>query len=417
LRAIPYLSEIAESGRTIEKNTVNVDLEVADTATKVGKDLKVDFTDSVSVTVPTDGVDLPDNVTDKADIYVSKSNGTYDKASNQLKFTVTVNSNVGTNGKTVDLNDVMTIPEGVNLGIEDIQVSSVKKHDSNWQWSDKNHYLAAASTGTNSLTVSNLPALNANEGYQIEYYYQLGDNVSSAAEFDANGTNKVTATTDELTHTDEKSWSISKSGVSIGGKNGSYDASTGKITWTITVTNNTNDKVSVTDDMLTSGSTVTITDKNGNTVSPEWDGNTLKLPAGGNDGNTFTVTYTTDAVSSDPTKATNVSNTVHAGGKEATGTVQIPAETNVSKKYVSVATVDGTPVITWRVIIDVPSTGFAKDTVFKEELGFDQNYQHYEDMAYFTDAQKDALITKMKAVFGDALTDDDIIVSVKNKFT
>ena len=80
----------------------------------------------------------------------------------------------------------------------------------------------------------------------------------------------------------------------------------------------------------------------------------------------------------------------------------------VPKKYVSVATVDGTPVITWRVIIDVPSTGFAKDTVFKEELGFDQNYQHYEDMAYFTDAQKDALITKMKAVFGDALTDDDI---------
>ena len=405
-----YLTEIAESGRSIENNTLNVDMEVADNATKVGNDRRVNFTDSVTVIVPTGSVDLPDNVTENADIYVSKSNGTYDKAANQLKFTVTVNSNVGTNGKPVSLYDVMTVPDGVDLGISDIQVSSVKKHDSNWQWSDisSDNYLFAASTGSNSLAVSNLPALAANEGYQIEYYYQLGDNVSSASEFDANGKNNVTASTDDVEHKDEKNWSISKSGVSIGGKSGSYDASTGKITWTITVTNNTNDKVSVTDDMLTSGSTVTIIDKDGNAVSPEWDGNTLKLPAGGDNGNTFTITYTTDAVSSDPTKATNISNTVHAGGKEATGTVQIPAESNISKRFISAANVNGTPVLTWRVTIDVPSSGFKSGTVFKEELGFDQNYQHYEDMAYFTDAQKDALIAKMKAVFGDALTDADI---------
>ena len=419
-----YLQEIADSGRSIEKNKMRVDIEVADSATKVGNDLKVDFTDRVTVTVPTDTVTFPDNVTDHSDIYVSKSNGTYDKASNRLKFTVTVNSNVGTDGKPVSIYDVMSIPEGVDLGVSDIQVSAVKKRGSDWSWSDvsSDAYLTAANTGSNSLTVSNLPALGTNEAYQIEYYYQLGDSVSAASEFDANGTNKVTASTSEIEHEDEKSWSISKSGVSIGGKNGSYDAATGKITWTITVTNNTTNEVPVTDSMLTSGTSVTITDKDDNSVTPAWDGNTLKLPSGGESGNTFTITYTTDGTSSDPAKDTTVSNTVHVGdpgdaGKETTGTVTIPAEANVNKKLMAVSGEGTDQVLTWRVTIDVPRSGFAKDTTFTETMNWNlwNPWVNLSNQASFTDAQHAAFVNKVKAIFGDAVTDSDISYTPASK--
>ena len=419
-----YLANVTAKQRKIGLNTLSFDVQIGKEITHQSNTIKFEVVSGYEITVPENIIEKPENANENNDISVSKSNGVYDKDTNRLYFDVVVNTINGTEaGKPISVHDILTNPDSL-LIVSDLQVEKVVDVE-NGNETAVTGYTVNKGNANKEVTVGNLPQLNKGHQYKIRYYYQLDDTIKESADFESTGTNKVRASVDTIHHEDEKSWSVTKSGYGIN-KSGAYNAETGKINWTITVTNNTANDTVVTDSMLsklvgvtfTSWSdkeiSATTTDGKANTISitsvsatpgkvPVLSGNTLTLGAN----NTYTITYTTDAELTDPAKAEDINNTAEAGGKTSTGTVQVPAEAKVDKQFMAIADIEGTTQheVTWRVTIDVPKTGFKKGTTFEDTMNFWQNgdYLSMPGMASFTDSQAQAYQNLLNSYFGGSI--------------
>ncbi len=409
-----YVNGMKESSRTIGKNKATLDITVGSQTLKEDGSLNIDVVDNKEVSVTPDKITYPEGTDGKHDINVTKQFGGYDKTTNEMTYTLIVTSSMGTAGP-ITVQDALSVMSGDSITVNDVQVTSVKTGVGNEYYLDNvnqqltagTDYTATASTDNTGLTIT-LPQAAGADGqnnktvYLINYKYTLS---GVGDDFESNGKNSVTASSGNIGKTAEAYWNISQSGIALN-KTGQYDNSTGKITWTITVTNNKSSDIPLQDDALKGLAISDLTITPAETLTFNSTTGTLTIPAG----KSYTITYTTTPTISDPTVATDVTNTAVAGEGEGQKTVvpsvSVPAELTVSKEVASVSRNGDRAIITWRVKIHVPQTGFVGGTTLTDTLGFQQDWQNYDNYASFTDTQKDALVAALQSYFGDGLVVD-----------
>ena len=403
-----YLAEM--TNRPIGMNTIELNVNIGKEYLQDDGSLKGKFIDDVDVTVPTDQIKYPDGSNANSDISINKSFGGYDKSSNKMKYTVVVSSVGGTQG-TVSVEDVLSVNDGQTaLELKSINLTSVKSAQGNRYYynneAEVTGYSHSEDVSSKKLSVSGLPAMGENSVYVLEYEYELSDTIAASSDFESSGTNQATAkTNDDLEVTTGSNWNISKTGIALS-KNGNYDQTSGKVVWTINVTNNTDAEVPLTDEAFKDleFSDLTI---NPALEAPNFDKTTGKLTIPAN--SSYTITYQGSAALADPTKAGTVQNKVTAGdpdhgGKEITGTASVPAEAGVSKQVQAVSSEGSERILTWRVTINVPKSGFKADTTFTDNVSFSEDWNNKQGVAYFTDAQRSAYVGLLKSYFGSNVT-------------
>ena len=399
-----YIRSITESGRTIGNNTQTIDISVGTDWLQVDDSLKGHVTNDKEITVTPDKITYPEGTDGKHDISVSKQFGGYDKTTHKMKYTMVVSSSKGTAGP-ITVEDGLAVLGGSDITVSNLTVTSVKTGVGNEYYLDNvntpvSNYTATPSSDNTHLTLT-LPQATVAQNqsgktvYLIEYEYELS---GVGDDFESNGKNSVTASSGSVSKDGEASWSISQAGVALD-KSGQYNTENGAITWTINVTNNKDSAIPLQDDALMGLNYADLSITPSDTLTFDGTTGTLIIPAG----KSYTITYTTRPMIADPTKDTTVTNRATADTKTVEPSVTVPKEASANKELVSVARGESSAVLSWRVRIHVPQSGFAAGTTFTEKLSFNQDYLDNSDMAAFTDAQKEALVDAFKGVFGNAI--------------
>lgn len=399
-----YIRSITESGRTIGNNTQTIDISVGTDWLQVDDSLKGHVTNDKEITVTPDKITYPEGTDGKHDISVSKQFGGYDKTTHKMKYTMVVSSSKGTAGP-ITVEDGLAVLGGSDITVSNLTVTSVKTGVGNEYYLDNvntpvSNYTATPSSDNTHLTLT-LPQATVAQNqsgktvYLIEYEYELS---GVGDDFESNGKNSVTASSGSVSKDGEASWSISQAGVALD-KSGQYNTENGAITWTINVTNNKDSAIPLQDDALMDLNYADLSITPSDTLTFDGTTGTLTIPAGKN----YTITYTTRPTIADPTKDTTVTNRATADTKTVEPSVTVPKEAAAYKELVSVARGESSAVLSWRVRIHVPQSGFAAGTTLTEKLSFNQDYLDNSDMASFTEAQKEALVDAFKGVFGNAI--------------
>ncbi len=391
---------------------------------------KFDVSDGVQIEVTPEIIKWDKDTSVNYDIKVEKNN----KTDNTLKtdgdgkkyvdYEIKISSTKGTPG-VVKLTDVFS----GNGMIVDTSSITCKLVDKNGTEIDKANYTCKFlqdSSDPSSISIdASLPKLNANDYYTLQYRYyidagDLKNNTYTTAtnKVEAQSTDKTTG--ESVKHTGGTSVSYTKDAIE---KSGTYDGTTKKITWTITI-NKSRDDISgytLTDDMMKNASNFKITsdqDSNGegytinynNNNSNEVDSVVFKQINGDKNTNTYTVTYVTDATPD--TNDTTVSNTAHfnknvEGNNDVTAQVTVPGtigKDNVTKTFKSSEKDETNKVynLTWNVDIKVSGGVIKKGSVFTDSL---TNSKYDVTHHYMTVDQVKSVFEEFKKVFGNAIGD------------
>ena len=245
--------------------------------------------------------------------------------------------------------------------------------------------------GQSTFTVSDLPALNKGEKYELTYTAAVStDNTNYATTGQLNAYNSVKGKSDKTTETEKHNYTqnIYKSYDSRLYKTGYFNKNSGVIEWTITVENPENvDLGNLSDgkaysitDLYNNGEAATyenlkVTDAAGNTVSASGqpatqDGKLFSytFPTGSTS-NKYTITYTTVAPTKDCEIANKVEDNGAVSGTEGVskeGTVKVDyRDLDLAKTYLSTdATTSGNRLtsdkanVFWNVKVTLPDSSF-----------------------------------------------------------
>jgi len=202
-------------------------------------------------------------------------------------------------------------------------------------------------------------------------------------------------------------------------KSGTYDSSTGKITWTITVNPNGNDIAGaiLKDSFLSEASDLKISPSDtGYTIQYDSSGNVSKIKfnavSDGKNTNNYTITYTTD-VTDTGWSSSKVKNTVTLDDDGDTTTTDdqtkdssspsVPGSGDLTKTFVSEEDTDDSDVkvLKWKTKITMPASGvIEKGTNFRDFLT--DPYNQNSEVHWYTKAQLQDLYKKLVKFFGDS---------------
>lgn len=426
---IKFHEDYLKNNPEIESAYIDFDF----TATQVkyeDEKYRFDVSDGVKIEVKPDIIKWDKDTSVNYDIKVEKTNKTDstlktdENGRKYVDYEIKISSEKGT-PDVVKLTDVFS-GNGMKVDTSDITYKLVAN---NGKEIDKKEYscdFSQDSSDPSSVSISaELPELNANDYYilQYRYYIDAGDlknNTYTTAinKVEAQSTDKTTG--ESVKHTGGTSVSYIKNAIE---KSGTYNSTTKKITWTITI-NKSRDDISgytLTDDMMKNASDFNITsDQNSNdagyTINYSNDDEskvesvTFKQINGGKNTNTYTVTYVTDATPD--TNDTTVSNTAHfnknvEGNNDVTAQVTVPGAIgsgNVTKTLTNHTKDEANKVynLTWKVDIKVSGGVIKKESVFTDSL---TNSQWDVTHHYMTVDQVKSVFEEFKKVFGDAIGD------------
>ncbi len=346
-------------------------------STKDSSDIVIPV-DGVEYTIDSEDIDTPDNQSTVADISVTKEReGDYDADTNSITYTIKVSSEKGTNGKTIDLEDVLTVYYGgSSFSYKYIEYSSVTITTSNGNTLTGSDYGLAINDSDGTLTLSNLPALEAG-GYYIITYTVYFD-TSNTLNFSGTVDNSVTATTDDngLTDTATDRYNVRQTLLSKSGT----DNGDGTITWTITVNSSGVDITGYTlSDTMFSEVTGDITISPSDGAEYDKDTHIITFSATNSDGtntNTYTITYTTTSTQT-LAGGTKVTNKASLNGTEVSVDVT-PYNGEVTKSNVDAGAetdADGETTLYWTSTITIPTGGIASGTTILDYLGSGTAYE------------------------------------------
>ncbi len=382
----------------------------------------VKFSDGVTIEIPAD------KITKNYDLSTSKAGKvSYDGDTPYIDYTVTVDSKYGTPGK-IDLTDTLTAS---GISIADVDNVSITKST----------YAGSTSNVTSTETVSKSPTFDTANGtwsltldqltsggtdsdgnaighfYTITYRYKVADLTAGENVTASNTVNAVSKDdsdkreTSSSTSVDLKLNEVKKSGT--------YDSSTGKITWTITVNPNGNDIAGaiLKDSFLSEASDLKISPSDtGYTIQYDSSGNVSKIKfnavSDGKNTNTYTITYTTD-VTDTGWSSSKVKNTVTLDDDGDTTTTDdqtkdssspsVPGSGDLTKTFVSEEDTDDSDVkvLKWKTEITMPASGvIEKGTNFRDFLTDPWNQN--SEVHWYTKAQLQDLYKKLVKIFGDS---------------
>ncbi len=382
----------------------------------------VKFSDGVTIEIPAD------KITKNYDLSTSKTGKvSYDGDTPYINYTVTVDSKYGTPGK-IDLTDTLTAS---GISIADVDNVSITKST----------YAGSTSNVTSTETVSKSPTFDTANGtwsltldqltsdgtdsdgnaighfYTITYRYKVADLTAGENVTASNTVNAVSKDdsdkreTSSSTSVDLKLNEVKKSGT--------YDSSTGKITWTITVNPNGNDIAGaiLKDSFLSEASDLKISPSDtGYTIQYDSSGNVSKIKfnavSDGKNTNNYTITYTTD-VTDTGWSSSKVKNTVTLDDDGDTTTTDdqtkdssspsVPGSGDLTKTFVSEEDTDDSDVkvLKWKTKITMPASGvIEKGTNFRDFLT--DPYNQNSEVHWYTKAQLQDLYKKLVKFFGDS---------------
>lgn len=254
-------------------------------ATKVHEDGRIVLGgEENQLIIDSDKIDYPKGETEKYDISASKwTDGNIDNG--KLTYYVTISTKKGTPNPIQFTDTIQT--DGLKLGTPVVKVNG-QVHQANWTRN--------AETGTGTITMDNLPGLNAGQNYEIEYTYDVTD--YPAAVMNPNNTLTVKAKDEGRKQevTDEKKVSTRIDKRHTAAKVGKLEGS--RIQWTITLNSNRSNitGATLTDVMfknLSADSNITVSPNNGYTLQGETI--TFSKVDGKENNQRYTITYYTDA--------------------------------------------------------------------------------------------------------------------------
>lgn len=230
--------------------------------------------------INTDEIKYPNGETEKYDISASKrTDGNIDDG--KLTYQVTISTKKGTPNPIQFTDTIQT--DGLKLGTPVVKVNG-QEHQATWN----------ADTGT--ITMNDLPGLNAGQTHTIEYTYDVTD--YPAAVMNPNNTLTVKAKDEGRKQevTDEKKVSTKIDKTHTAAKVGKLEGS--RIKWTITLNDHRSDitGATLTDEMfqtLSTGSGITVSPDSGYTL--ENGKITFSEVEGKKNNQRYTITYYTDA--------------------------------------------------------------------------------------------------------------------------
>lgn len=379
--------------------------------------IKWDDTNSLTTTIKKEDITYPNDQTARYDINTTKT-GIYDAVNKQLIYTVKVSSQKGT-GATVDVNDVLTL-NGVT--VNGYPTVTIKKGDQT-----VTGYAPTFVTTQKDKLVTNitgLPALNANESYEITYTYNINEPTQQGVTWSPN--NSATAKADspdkEIEKKGETTVTVKKQSVE---KSGVYDSANEKIKWTIVVNPEQADIAGfvLRDDMLYEGiqnRSFQIVNDNGDPageniqyqqITDRTTGETyikfLAMDSGGNC-SSYTITYETQAPRGTidyqvTNKAEFEDPDPDKPKSDDTQTVTVPGLVDIAKSgALTTTTGEGTTTnatVAWQVTVTLPSGGITTGT---EIVDYNGNNEWTADKTHWmTKTQVDTLVNELKKVFGE----------------
>ena len=416
-----YLLHVEEIG----KNTLSFDALIAKTVQSDEENLHVEFTDEITIDIPKNQIQYPENEDEQHDIHVDKSYIGYGATlgldgTTFVEYTVTVNSNKGTNGPVViqdTLSNLMYKVNGQDVRDEDNKTIEVRDVE----------IMPPSPQGTltksgNSFTYT-LPQLGANGSYTVKYRYILSQKLQETGEegatfkMEASGNNSVTASSGGLTTSDGDNFKIEKSNnpVTIN-KTGKYD-NDGKIEWKIIVELK-NGNHTLVDDMFKDAIDLRVHPQGGVHVTASENKIVFDHPG------TYEITYKTNAPAIEFSDQTIKNTAIVDDNPEwkAEIGVNVPhsgnGNLNKSLQDVLVAESDGsnaTYILTWNVTFDLPENGLPAGTVLKDTLWFNKDPGRLKyDVHEFTEEQKNELVSKIEAIFGPGSVDVNLVADAYN---
>ena len=272
------------------------------------------------------------------DIRVEKE-GSYNKEDGKLHYTVNVSTTKGTE-------DTVTISDSFGTGNTSVaydkgsfQIVKVKADGTQEEVTGYTPEFGTAWTGgPEKFTISNLPKLEAGEGYIVTYTATPGETSDAGGASSVN--NNATGTSGGDSNNSGVTVTISQQMLQ---KWGNYNSGSGKIQWTITLNPDKQDIGGYTlkDAMTIDGETVSIPAGTAITMTgSDGSSQTITLPytfpAGSSD--SYTITYETDAPQGEPGQSWTVSNKAeleddddhYEAGGNVTGQTQ---DYNVGKSF------------------------------------------------------------------------------------
>ncbi len=242
-----------------------------------------------------------------------RKNGSYDKATNTLTYTLTVSTVNGSDPEnTITVNDWFQVSD-TSVTYNQNSFKIVKNTSDGPQ--EINSYNLTIDTQNNQphFSITELPALYAGESYVITYTATPGETTSTTGV--SNVRNSAEASGGDDKNSSYIDISVSRQMIS---KSGYYDSATGKIKWTIVLNQEKNDigNYQLSDKMTINGQEIQFPEGITFTVTAE-DGSTYtynslaEIQFEPGDTKTYTITYETDPPSStNPGESWSVNNEV-----------------------------------------------------------------------------------------------------------
>ena len=437
---ISYLDDYLNEVEVIGKNTINIDLLVKELEEEGTDHKKFNFTNDLPIVVDNKEIHYPDNDNGSSNISVEKTyssmgTGTKDgKTVSYIDYTVTVSSTKGT-GENITLTDTMSSLnaqynwwQNRELSVTDVEVLNVAATGEG----TSTDYTFTKGENNDSFTME-LSKINAAGSYTITYRYYLDKDLTEDLEdgdtrLVASGSNRAVAETSKIHDSDDAGFTYTKTDQPVEvGKKGTYDESTKKITWTITL-KITKGEHDLYDEAFANASNLTITREEGDDFTTSQDGNTIHF----NNPGTYTITYTTDASTQymyDAYKVNNQALVDDGQYKSEDVGVDVPVDgTGVIEKQLVeselVSSGSGTETYntTWYINFTLPDV-LPAGTILRDTL----TYSKKGDIDHkFTEEQKNALISNLEDIFGNNVFDvelndidsgHELVLTLKNDWT
>ncbi len=439
---ISFLDDYLNEVDVIGKNTINLALLVKDLDEVSEEQSKFDFTNELPVSVDNNIIHYPENDNGSSDISVDKSYSSMGTAQiggntvSYVDYTVTVSTTKGT-GEAITLTDTLSgltakynYWQNRELSATDVEIRGVT---ASGQGASQDYtFTKGANNDSFSLQLAQITGPGS---YTVTYRYYLDKDLTADLQdgdtrLEASGSNTAIAETSKIHDSDNDGFSYVKSDQPVEvAKTGSYDASTHKITWTITL-KITKDQHDLYDEAFSAAQNLTITREEGNGFTTTQNGNTIHF----NDPGTYTITYTTDVANQYMYDAYKVTNKATVDeDKYDTGNVDVDVPTvgtgSIDKQLVSSELASSDPSAhtetyntTWHVNFTLPST-LPAGTVLRDTLTYSNkgNIDHK-----FTEEQKSAFIAALEEIFGrgafdvqvnDVNSGHELVLTLKNKWT
>lgn len=371
-----YVNEVGPSGVTGYINFRGF----ADVSnTEENGSIKIEISDNQEIIIPSDQISYPDNETFDYDIKTEKSQGQVVQGEDgtYILYTVTVSSQKGT-PDPINISDTLTAN---GLTVTNVILDSVIKTTTGGETSNIGGTLTGISSDYTSFNLS-LQGLIGGETYTISYRYKLddlADNTNTSVKNAVSATASDT-TKGEIVGDGAESWTTVKKEVLS--KTGSFNQSTGLITWTITVNKAGTDIAGrvLTDTMLGSvkKSEITIASSDGSDISSHYNiltddngyvtGIRFNAVQDERNTNTYIITYSTKQEQTNAnqsvTNTASLGNGSESSGITGTGTVTVPAGGGIKKECLGASTPDANNQIqiNWKFSFTVPSGGLAAET-------------------------------------------------------